>query len=152
MIFCSLADLPAMAEQEFAGVGSVVITQRDIDMFALSTGDEQWIHVDPTRASSGPFGSTIAHGYLLLALLGGFWTRTFEVGDASEALNYGLDRVRFLQPVLVDSEISMRGIIRTVKPLVGERDGVRIHTDVELFANQGKRPIAVATTILQYMR
>src|SRR5205823_7120191 len=77
----------------------VEVTQERIDGFAAATGDDQWIHIDPARAATGPFGTTIAHGYLTLSLAPGLLYDLLEVEDASLVVNYGLNRVRFPAPV-----------------------------------------------------
>jgi acyl dehydratase len=81
------------------------ITQERINLFADATGDHQWIHVDPERASAGPYGTTVAHGYLTLSLAPIFLAELLEVGQVQAAVNYGLDKVRFPAPVPVDSKI-----------------------------------------------
>ncbi len=148
----TIEQLLALRGRTLEETAPVIVTQRDIDAFAAVTGDDQWIHVDRERAAAGPFGHTIVHGYLMLSLLGGFWMRRLEVSDANEALNYGLDRVRFLRPVPVESQITMRGTVRDVRSLEGSREGARMHADVELRANADERPVVVASTILQYLR
>ena len=81
------------------------LTQERIDQFAEATGDHQWIHVDPERAAEGPFGATIAHGYLTLALVNQFLPQVIEVRGTAMGINYGLNRVRFPAPVLVGSRV-----------------------------------------------
>jgi acyl dehydratase len=83
----------------------VEITQERVDAFAEATGDHQWIHVDVERAGSGPFGGTIAHGYLTLSLVPWLGSQVFTLGGAGAALNYGTNKVRFPQPVPVGSRI-----------------------------------------------
>jgi acyl dehydratase len=94
---------------EFGPSAWLEIDQERIDRFADATGDPQWIHVDPVRAAAGPFGTTIAHGFLTLALLVRFW---YEVGPGDETyrmgINYGVNRVRFPAPVPVGSRIRGR--------------------------------------------
>lgn len=148
----TIGEMPSLAGAELASEVPVTVTQADIDAFAAASGDGQWIHVDPDRAAEGPFDGTIVHGYLMLSLLGGFWTRMLEVTDATEGLNYGLDRVRFLRPVPVDSEVSMHARIREVRSLGEPRVGARVYADVELRLRGEERPAVVAATILQYSR
>ncbi len=148
----TIGEMPSLAGAELASEVPVTVTQADIDAFAAASGDGQWIHVDPDRAAEGPFGGTIVHGYLMLSLLGGFWTRMLEVTDATEGLNYGLDRVRFLRPVPVDSEVSMHARIREVQSLGEPRVGARVYADVELRLRGEEGPAVVAATILQYSR
>jgi acyl dehydratase len=102
--------------EEFAGASGTLIgyspwlkvTQERVNLFADATDDHQWIHVDPERASSGPFGSPIAHGYLTLSLLPRFMNDTFVVHNLTMAVNYGLDKVRFPAPVPVGSRVRAR--------------------------------------------
>jgi len=80
------------------------VTQQQIDLFADATGDHQWIHIDPDKAAAGPFGSTIAHGYLTLSLVPMFVSEIYDVQGVSMGVNYGVDKVRFPAPVPVGSE------------------------------------------------
>jgi acyl dehydratase len=81
------------------------VTQRQVDLFAEATGDRQWIHVDPERAAAGPFGGTIAHGYLTLSLLPMLGQQIFRVDGLSMGVNYGSEKVRFPSPVPVGSRV-----------------------------------------------
>lgn len=83
----------------------ISITQERIDQFAAATGDHQWIHVDPERAADGPFGTTIAHGYLTLSLLPFFGAHVFAFAGTRARVNYGINKVRFMAPVPVDSKL-----------------------------------------------
>jgi acyl dehydratase len=84
------------------------ITQEQVNMFADATGDHQWIHVDPARAAEGPFGGTVAHGYLTLAMLPMLLGEVVSVSDAVLALNYGTEKIRFTNPVPVGSQVRLR--------------------------------------------
>ena len=92
-------ELLAAGERELGSSDWWTVEQRHIDGFADATGDHQWIHVDPERAASGPFGTTVAHGYLSLSLLPVLLHGLIEVSDASVGINYGIERVRFTSPV-----------------------------------------------------
>ncbi|MGA3155851.1 MAG: MaoC family dehydratase [Streptosporangiaceae bacterium] len=81
------------------------VTQQQVDTFADATGDHQWIHIDPERAAGGPFGGTIAHGYLTLSMLPVLISQIFRIENLTMAINYGLDRVRFPAPVPTGSQI-----------------------------------------------
>src|SRR5216117_3370644 len=94
------------------------ITQEQIELFADATGDHQWIHVDPEAAAKGPFGTTVAHGYLTLALLPALLHQLLAVKDARMGVNYGIDKVRFTAPVPSGSEVRLHG-----KLLGAERRG-----------------------------
>src|SRR5471030_2554812 len=97
----------------------VEVTQAMIDGFAEATGDHQWIHVDPERARTGPFGATIAHGYLTLALVNLFLPQIIEVRGISMGVNVGSDRLRFLAPVRAGSHIRGRGELIAAEPMAG---------------------------------
>ena len=108
------------------------IDQHRIDSFAVATGDEQWIHVDPERAAAGPFGGTIAHGYLTLSLLAPLTAQLLDVHGVTMAINYGLDRVRFLQPVRSGSRVRASASITSADPVgLGVRVGVKIVVEID---------------------
>lgn len=104
-VFDSLDDFTAAAGEELGTSDWVTVTQEQIDTFADATGDHQWIHVDPERAADGPFGTTIAHGYLTLSLLPVFASQIYEVKGLAMGVNYGANKVRFPNPVPVDSRL-----------------------------------------------
>jgi acyl dehydratase len=87
------------------------ITQEQVNQFAEATGDRQWIHVDPEAAASGPFGGTVAHGYLTLALLPMLLAEVLEISDGSIGINYGIEKVRFPAPVRVGSEVRLHATL-----------------------------------------
>jgi acyl dehydratase len=93
----------------------VEITQERVNLFADATGDHQWIHVDPERAATGPFGGTIAHGYLTLSLAAVFLEDLLRVDGASMAVNYGTNKVRFTAPVPVGSRVRALGELTAVR-------------------------------------
>ncbi|MEV6601748.1 MaoC family dehydratase [Actinoplanes sp. NPDC051346] len=105
MIFRSADDLRAAVGTHLGTSEWLTIDQARIDLFAEATDDRQWIHVDAERAAAGPFGTTIAHGYLTLALLPRFAWETYRVDGVLAAVNYGSDRVRFVHPVRAGSRI-----------------------------------------------
>ena len=106
--FARLADLSALVGQEFAHSGEALVDQARIDAFAAATEDRQWIHVDPVRAASGPFGATIAHGFLTLSLLPQLMVGAFAIDDVRMGVNYGVNRVRFPAPVPAGSRVQAR--------------------------------------------
>ena len=125
----------------------VEITQERIDGFAGSTGDNQWIHVDPERAKAGPFGTTIAHGFLTLSLLPELW---FELaGDAGYrmAVNYGVDRVRFPAPVPVGSRVRARFRVGEVTDVSGGEQAV-VEGTVEREGEE--KPVCVAQLVFRF--
>ena len=124
------------------------VTQSDISTFATLTGDEQWIHVDPERASTGPFGSTIQHGFLTLGLATGFLWEVCTVEGFGVVLNYGLNKVRFPAPLPVDSRIRMHVHLAAVTDLDGKgAEAVyRLTYEVEGAA----KPCCVADLVFRY--
>lgn len=131
-----------------------VITQAEIDKFADVTDDHQWIHVDPERAAAGPFGSTVAHGFLTLSLAPRLLADILEVSSFSMGVNYGLDRVRFLKPVPPGAQI--RGVatllsaepIKTTSALSGEGVQAKASMLIE-FAEDGQ-PCCIAELLFRY--
>lgn len=121
-----------------------VVTQRQIDLFAEATGDHQWIHVDPQKAASGPYGRTIAHGYLTLSLVPLLVKQIYQVTGLSMQVNYGVDKLRFPAPVPVDSRI--RAGAELVK-LERSADGARATVRVTVEAEGAERPACVVDTI-----
>ncbi len=130
-------------------VGEWLAVEQDrIDAFADATGDHQWIHVDPGRAAAGPFGGTIAHGYLTLSLLPSLTQGLFAIGGLSMSVNYGLDRLRFLQPVRAGSRV--RAVVELVSAEATAR-GVRAGYDVTVEIEGAAKPALVARTITLYV-
>lgn len=124
------------------------LTQDRVDQFAEATGDHQWIHVDPKRAAEGPFGATIAHGYLTLSLVNQFLPQVVEVRGIAMGVNYGLNRVRFPAPVLVGSRV--RGGVE----LTGAEEvpgGIQTTMVVTVETEGADRPACVAEVISRYM-
>jgi len=104
-VFTSLDDVAAAQGEELGTTDWVTIEQDRVDQFAEATGDHQWIHVDVERAASGPFGGTIAHGYLTLSLVPWLGSQVFSLETPGAKLNYGVNKVRFPNPVRVGSRI-----------------------------------------------
>ena len=104
-VFTSLDEVSEAAGQELGTSEWVEIDQQRVDTFADATGDHQWIHVDVERAKDGPFGGTIAHGYLTLSLVPWLGSKVFSFDTPGAKLNYGVNKVRFPHPVLVGSRI-----------------------------------------------
>lgn len=124
------------------------IDQERINAFAIATGDEQWIHVDPERAAAGPFGGTIAHGYLTLSLVPFFTAQLFDVRAVQMAINYGLDRVRFLQPVRSGSRVRAFGSISSAE--LADR-GLRVGVKITIEIHGEAKPALVADTIALFV-
>ena len=123
------------------------ITQQRVDTFADATGDHQWIHVDVERASRGPFGGTIAHGYLTLALVIPLWTQILQIDGIEMAVNYGLNRVRFPAPVPVGSQVRLHARVTAVDDIGG---GVQLTADFTVEIRGTDKPAAVAETVYRY--
>lgn len=123
------------------------IDQARVDGFAAVTGDHQWIHVDVERAKQGPFGGTIAHGYLTMSLVNAFLPDLIEVRGFAHAVNVGLDRLRFLAPVKVGSRIRAVGEIVGVEEVKG---GVQSVVRVTIEIECGDKPACVVDTISRY--
>jgi acyl dehydratase len=123
------------------------VTQDQVDLFADATDDHQWIHVDPERARTGPFGAPIAHGFLTLSLAVPFWTELLEVKGVTTKVNYGLDRVRFPAPVVVGARVRMRA---TVAEVVEIRGGYQIAVDQTIEIEGGPKPAVVARGLYRF--
>ena len=132
---------------QFGPTEWLVIDQARIDRFAEATDDHQWIHVDPEAAADGPFGATIAHGYLTLALVNRFMPDLLTVTDASMGVNYGCERVRFPSPVRVGSRIRGRGELVSTEPAGG---GLQVLVRVTVEIEGQERPACVADTLSRF--
>jgi len=140
----TVADLPSLEGADLGASSWLEVSQERIDTFADATGDHQYIHVDPERAKAGPFGGTIAHGFLTLSLFVPLWSELLTVSDASTLVNYGLDRVRFTAPVRAGSRIRLRASLRTVAEVAG---GYQLHVDGVIEIEGQERPAVVLESI-----
>jgi acyl dehydratase len=140
-----LSDLETMVGQEICVSDWIAITQERIDRFAEATGDHQWIHVDPVRAAKGPFGTTIAHGFLTLSLLPLFFESSLDIRDVKMGVNYGLNRVRFTSPVPVGSDLRAR--IRLMRYEKLADGGVQLTMEVTMERRGSDKPVCVAESI-----
>ncbi|HSV67632.1 MAG TPA: MaoC family dehydratase [Mycobacteriales bacterium] len=141
--FAGVAELAAAAGDDLGHSEWHQVSQQDVDRFAALTGDRQWIHVDPDRAATGPFGTTIAHGYYLLSMLTVLLGEIFEITGVGMVLNTGVDAVRFIQPVPVGSAIRAAARLATVQ--VGRRGVARLAIDVMIFADGKPDPVCTTT-------
>jgi acyl dehydratase len=138
--------------EELEGAGEVdlgtsdweTITQEQVNSFAEATKDHQWIHVDPDMAKQGPFGGTVAHGYLSLALLPYFMSQVLNVTDARMGINYGTEKIRFTAPVPVGSDVRLKARL-----LSSERrgEGVLYHVGVEIEIRDSEKPALVGEVV-----
>ena len=143
-----IAELRALSGQSLGYTDWLQIDQSRVDTFAAATDDHQWIHVDPERAASGPFGGTIAHGYLTLALLIPLMTELLEVSGVRMSLNYGLDKVRFPAPVPVGAKIRLFGQVASVEDVPG--DGVQLTVDFTVEIEGSAKPACVARAVYRH--
>ncbi|MFF2846096.1 MaoC family dehydratase [Streptomyces sp. NPDC058001] len=145
----ALADLAGLLGTRLGVSGWLTVDQSRVDLFADATGDDQWIHVDPERAASGPYGATIAHGYLTLSLLPVLVGEAFRLTGVGRRVNYGLDKVRFPSPVVVGARVRAVVTLREVEPVPagGIRMGLRCVVEIE----DGGKPACVADTLTLLM-
>ncbi len=146
-IFEQPADLLSAVGQHLGYSDWVDIDQNRINQFADATGDHQWIHVDPEKAAEGPFGSTIAHGYLTLSLANLFLPQIMEVRNTSMGVNYGCEKVRFPAAVPVNSRVRGGGEVISAEEVKG---GVQVVVRMTIEVEGGERPACVIDTISRF--
>ena len=146
-IFTSPEELRAAVGEELGPTDWLEIDQKRIDLFAEATGDHQWIHVDPEKAAAGPFGTTIAHGYLTLSLLPYFSPQLLRVEGVRMGVNYGSNKVRFPSPVPVGSRLRATGRIAEVAEV---KDGIQLTLTVTVESEGGTKPACVAETVSRF--
>jgi acyl dehydratase len=141
-----LADLRDRIGHEIGTSDWITIDQARIDRFADATDDHQWIHVDPVRAAAGPFGATVAHGFLTLSLLPLMAQQAIGIGDTRMGINYGLDRVRFPAPVRVGSRLRGRFVLLAFEPLAapGAAAGAQLTMECTMDLDGSAKPACVA--------
>jgi acyl dehydratase len=144
--FATLAELQPLVAQEIGVSDWITVDQKRINLFADATGDHQWIHVDAARAAAGPYGATVAHGFLTLSLLPEMSASAFEVRDARMGINYGLNRVRFPSPVPVGSRLRGRFRLLSYEPIEG---GAQLVTEVTMEREDSTKPVCVAESIVR---
>ncbi len=146
--FHSAQDLAASVGKSLGASDWLTIDQPRIDRFADATDDHQWIHVDVERALAGPFGATIAHGYLTLSLVNAFLPQLLVVPTAAIGVNYGCNKVRFPAPVAVGSRIRAHGELGSVEPVTG---GVQVVVRVTIEIEGSAKPACVAETVSRFL-
>ena len=146
--FNGLSELVAAEGTELGPTEWLEITQERVDLFADATEDHQWIHVDPERASKGPFGGTIAHGLLTLSLLPHFTHQLYSVDNVAMAINYGYNKVRFITPVRVGAKLRARAVIASVAQL---DNAVQATLTTTIEVEGSEKPAAVAESIVRFM-
>jgi len=142
------ADLPPLLDQHLGYSRWLEVTQERIDQFADATGDHQWIHVDPARAAEGPFGTTIAHGYLTLSLGPELLHDVLTWQNIRMGVNYGLNKVRFPAPVPVGSRVRVGAVLRGAEEVGG--GGVQVTLELTFEIEGGAKPACVAELLLRY--
>ncbi|CDS51206.1 Acyl dehydratase [Polaromonas sp. CG9_12] len=145
--FQTLSDLAACTGQEVAVSDWLTITQQQVNLFAEATGDHQWIHIDPEKAAAGPFGTTIAHGFLTLSLLPKFFESSMEIIDCRMGVNYGLNKVRFTAPVPVGSRLRARMTLLSAEPIEG--NGLQMAWNVTVEREGADKPVCVAESLVR---
>ncbi len=145
--FQTLDELAACVGQEVAVSDWLTITQAQVNLFAEATGDHQWIHVDPEKASAGPFGGPIAHGFLTLSLLPKFFESSFEIVQSRMGVNYGLNKVRFTAPVPVGSRLRARMKLLACTPI--DNQGVQMTWEVTIERDGSAKPVCVAESLVR---
>jgi acyl dehydratase len=140
----TLAELEASTDRDLGASEWETIDQRQIDLFAEATHDHQWIHVDPEAAAQGPFGTTVAHGYLTLSMLPYFVSQVLNVTDVRMGINYGTEKVRFTAPVPVGSQVRLKATLRD-----SERrgEGVLYRLGIEVEIRESEKPALVGEVL-----
>ncbi len=142
--FEKITDLQPLVGQELGVSEWMTITQEQINKFADATGDHQWIHLDVERAKSGPFGTTIAHGFLTLSLLPEMTAKAFRVTETRMGVNYGLNKVRFPSPVPAGSKVRGRFKLIEYIPLEG---GAQMTVECTMEREGSDKPVCVAESL-----
>ena len=145
--FQTLAELAACVGQEVAVSDWITITQQQVNTFADATGDHQWIHVDAEKAKAGPFGGTIAHGFLTLSLLPRFLESSIVINVVRMGINYGLNKVRFINPVLVGSRLRARMSLAASENI--ENNGKQMVWDITIEIEGKDKPACVAQAVIR---
>ncbi|MCR9250287.1 MAG: MaoC family dehydratase [bacterium] len=141
-------DFEKLVGQELGVSDYLQIKQEQINLFGDATLDPQWIHTDPERAKKeSPFGTTIAHGYLTLSIIPHLWEQIADVSNFKMMINYGIESLRFQQPVTVDSEVRLRVWLKSVKDLRGI---TKVEMDAKLEIKDEKKPAFSITIVFLY--
>ncbi|WP_328556434.1 MULTISPECIES: MaoC family dehydratase [unclassified Streptomyces] len=146
-MFATVDELRGAVGEQLGYTDWVEVEQKRIDLFAEATGDHQWIHVDPEKAATGPFGTTIAHGYLTLSLLPLFGPQLIGVEGVKMGVNYGTNKVRFPAPVPVGSRLRATATITAVDDVPG---GVQVSVAFTVEREGGDKPVCVAESVSRY--
>jgi acyl dehydratase len=147
MTTVAYADIAGLAGTDLGYTDWLEVTQDRVNLFADAVDDHQWIHVDPERAASGPFGAPIAHGFLSLSLATKFWTELLDVEGVTTKVNYGLDKVRFISPVKVGARVRMTAVIAEVAEVAG---GYQLTVDQTIEIEGAAKPAVVARGLYRF--
>jgi acyl dehydratase len=147
LVIQGVGGLQELAGKELGVSAWTPVEQEKVTSFAKLTGDEQWIHVDPERALSGPFGATVQHGFFTLGLSTGLLDQVFRVDDVSVVLNYGLNKVRFPAPLRVGARVRMHVALADAEPLT---DGVQVVYHLTYEVENEPKPCCVADLVFRY--
>ncbi|MDJ1137872.1 MaoC family dehydratase [Streptomyces iconiensis] len=147
-VFTSAGELREAVGQELGSSDWLEVDQKRIDRFADATGDHQWIHVDPEKAAAGPFGTTIAHGYLTLSLLPSLVPQIMRVEGMRMGVNYGVNKVRFPSTVPVGSRLRARATLTDVSD--ASDGGVQVAAQVTVEREGAAKPVCVAESLSRY--
>jgi acyl dehydratase len=140
----TIDELEAAVGQELGTSSWLEVSQEDVDRFADATQDHQWIHTDPARAASSPFGGTIAHGYYTLALAPVLFAQLLSLDHFPMAVNYGLDKLRFPAPLLVGSKLRMAAAVDGVERFDG---GATLRLTLTFESDRGGKPVCIAQVL-----
>ncbi len=133
--------------KELGASNYLKVTQEQINKFAEATLDQQWIHTDPVRAANGPFKSTIAHGYLALSLVPYLWEEIADIRNVKMLVNYGIEKMKFNQPVLVNNEVRLRVSLKSLNDLRGI---TKAEMDIVMEIKDNAKPAFTATIVFLY--
>lgn len=142
--YAQLAEFADLVGQPIGVSDWLAVEQPRIDLFAQATGDLQWIHIDPARAATGPFGATVAHGFLTLSLLPMMFEKAVAIDDVRMGINYGLNRVRFMTPVRCGSRLRGHFKLLAYEPLDG---GAQLTVEAKIEIEGSVKPACVAETV-----
>lgn len=143
-VFENLEEFKAAKGEQLGPSDWITVTQEQINGFADSTGDQQWIHTDPERAKEGPFGTTIAHGYLTLSLLPALAASLYEIRGLKMGVNYGANKIRFPDPVPVDSRLRATA---TLKETTDIAIGTQAVIEFVVEREGGAKPACIAEVV-----
>lgn len=147
LIINGFSEFQTYVGKELGASKFIQVTQEQINKFADATLDHQWIHTDPVRAANGPFKSTIAHGYLALSLVPYLWEEIADIQNVKMLVNYGIEKMKFNQPVLVNNEVRLRVTLKSLNDLRGI---TKAEMDIVMEIKDNAKPAFTATIIFLY--